>query len=319
MLTLRQIEVIRAIMITGTVGDAARMLNVSSPGVSRAMKHAESTLGFKLFHRKGGRYTPTLEAKDIFAQVNSVYDKVEDLQYVIAKLKKGEDVALSIGAVPSLATVMVPRAIADIRRRYPDLSIALDIIKVEDATDYLLMGKGEAVAMSYRFDHAMLLFEPLAEGQLKCVVPVGHPLASRAVVSVKDIAKYPLIGIDPGDPYGRIMARHFHEANLDYNVIVQARFGFTVAALVEQGLGIAVLDEFTIAARNWPGTVAIDISEPTKFQTYIASRKDATLSSYCTRFVQLLRTHMTAKPRPATVPLKPLKPLIETRRVAQKK
>ncbi|HJZ42419.1 MAG TPA: shikimate dehydrogenase [Hyphomicrobiaceae bacterium] len=70
MLTLRQIEVIRAIMITGSVGGAARLLNVSSPGISRVMKHAEALLGLKLFSKKGGRYTPTREASDIFTQIN---------------------------------------------------------------------------------------------------------------------------------------------------------------------------------------------------------------------------------------------------------
>jgi len=79
MLTLRQIEVIRAIMITGSVGGAARLLNVSSPGISRVMKHAEGLLGVKLFGRKGGRYTPTREASDICTQINGVYDKVGDL------------------------------------------------------------------------------------------------------------------------------------------------------------------------------------------------------------------------------------------------
>ena len=60
MLTLRQIEVIRAIMVTGTVGGAARLLNVSSPGISRIMKHAERrSVGVKLFSRRGGRYSPT--------------------------------------------------------------------------------------------------------------------------------------------------------------------------------------------------------------------------------------------------------------------
>ena len=91
MLTLRQIEVIRAIMITGSVGGAARLLNVSSPGISRVMKHAEGLLGLKLFSRKGGRYTPTREAADIFAQINGVYDKVEDLAFVIKRLKHGAD------------------------------------------------------------------------------------------------------------------------------------------------------------------------------------------------------------------------------------
>ena len=80
MLTLRQIEVIRAIMVTGTVGGAARLLNVSSPGISRVMKHAEASVGVKLFSRRGGRYTPTPQANAIFNQINSVYDKVEDLQ-----------------------------------------------------------------------------------------------------------------------------------------------------------------------------------------------------------------------------------------------
>src|SRR5215212_877939 len=94
MLTLRQIEVIRAIMVTGTVGGAARLLNVSSPGISRVMKHAETMLGLKLFSRRHGRYTPSPEARDIFNQVNAVYDKVGDLQYVIRRL------------VPSISNVM---------------------------------------------------------------------------------------------------------------------------------------------------------------------------------------------------------------------
>ena len=52
MLTLRQIEVIRAIMITGTIAGAAKLLNVSAPGISRLMKHTERSLRLKLFERR---------------------------------------------------------------------------------------------------------------------------------------------------------------------------------------------------------------------------------------------------------------------------
>ncbi|MGA8448011.1 MAG: LysR family transcriptional regulator, partial [Roseiarcus sp.] len=48
MLTLRQIEVIRAVMLTGTIAGAARLLNVAAPGLSRLMKHTEDSLGAKL-------------------------------------------------------------------------------------------------------------------------------------------------------------------------------------------------------------------------------------------------------------------------------
>lgn len=48
MITLRQIEVIRAVMVTGTIVGAARLLSVSAPGISRLMKYTEDTLGFRL-------------------------------------------------------------------------------------------------------------------------------------------------------------------------------------------------------------------------------------------------------------------------------
>ncbi|HJQ60252.1 MAG TPA: LysR family transcriptional regulator [Vineibacter sp.] len=292
MLTLRQIEVIRAIMVTGTVGNAARLLNVSSPGVSRVMKHAESALGMRLFSRRNGRYTPTPEARDIFTQINGVYDKVEDLQYVIKRLAHGSDSELKIGSVPSIANVMVPRAISGVRRRFPNLLIDIDVLKIEEAIDYLLLGKGEVVAMSYRYEHPMLSFEKLAEGRLCCVVPARHPLAHRDSVSAREIVKHPLIGIDPNDPYGRVMAGIFARHALNYSVSIRARFGSTVCALVTNGLGIAIVDEFTVAGGNWPDIRQLAIEEDTRFQTYVARRKDATLSSYCETFIAALRHEM---------------------------
>lgn len=292
MLTLRQIEVIRAIMVTGTVGGAARLLNVSSPGISRVMKHAEGMLGLKLFSRRQGRYLPTPEARDIFSQISGVYDKVEDLQYVIERLKRGADSELKVGSVPSISNVMVPRAIASVRRRFPNLRIDVDVLKIEEAIDYLLLGRGEVVAVSYKYDHPMLTFEPLGEGRLLCIVPQGHPLAGREAVSAAEIVKYPLIGIDPNDPYGRIMAGIFLRQQLAYEVIIKARFGSTVCALVTNGLGIAVIDEFTVAGGNWPGIRAIPISEPTAFQAYFAFRRDATFSGFCQHFIDALRGEM---------------------------
>jgi DNA-binding transcriptional LysR family regulator len=294
MLTLRQIEVIRAIMVTGTVGGAARLLNVASPGVSRVMKHAETSVGVKLFNRKGGRYSPTREANAIFNEINGVYDKVKDLQFIISRIKRGANIELKIGSVPSIANAMVPRAIADVHKAFPNLVIDIDILKIEDAIDYLLLGKGELAVLSSKTDHPMLAHTPLARGRLKCIVPEGHVLSRRSRVSANEIVKHPLIGVDPNDPYGRIMAGIFSNNALQYEVTIRARFGSAVCALVSQGLGIAIIDEFTLAANNWPKIRALDIVEPTAFQTYVAHRKDVAVSSYGARFVSCLRTQMEA-------------------------
>jgi DNA-binding transcriptional LysR family regulator len=200
MMTLRQVEVIRAVMVTGTIGGAARLLNVSAPGISRLVKYTEKSLGIRFFQRQNGRYFPTPEARNIFEQINSVYEKMDDLTEIIGKIGRGDLSELRIGSVPSICQVMVPRAIEQVRRRYPELRIDINILKIEEAVDYLLLDRGDCVAMSSRLEHPGLDFLPLASGELYCIVPEGHELAGRSEVSTAEITRYPLIGIDPNDP-----------------------------------------------------------------------------------------------------------------------
>jgi DNA-binding transcriptional LysR family regulator len=204
---------------------------------------------------------------------------------------------LRVGSVPSIAQVMVPRAIEGVRRRYPDLRIDIDVLKIEEAIDYLLLGRGDCVAMSYRLDHSGLDFLPLASGELFCIVPNGHELAGREKISATEIVRYPLIGIDPTDPYGRILAGLFSRKKLNYDITIRARFGTTVCALVKAGLGIAVIDEFTVADRGFLGVELLRIAEPTRFDTYVAVKRGAQLSPYMEHFISCLRSEMQSPGR----------------------
>lgn len=291
-LTLRQVEVLRAVMVSGTLAGAAKVLNVAAPGLSRLVKYTEQSLGFQLFERQQGRLVPTAMSKAIFEQINAVFDKVEDLRYVIQKLDAGTTQELRIGSVPSISSVMVPRAVEKLRRRHPDLKLEINILKTEEAIDFLLLGKGEMAAMSYRLDHPALSSALLASGELFCIVPEGHELASRTVVSAKEIVRHPLIGIDPSDPYGRIMADIFNRNAMSYDITIRARFGSTVCALVRAGLGIAVIDQFTVADEAVPGIRVLRIEEPTNFDTWITTKIGAPVSSFGQNFIALLRREM---------------------------
>lgn len=245
---------------------------------------------------------PTPEAKDIFEQINGVYKKVDDLHYTLARIERGGDVEIKIGSVPSICHVMVPRAIERLRRKHPDLLIDINVLKIEEALDYLLLGRGEIVAMSYKLDHPGIDFMPLAVGELVCIVPNGHELATRSSVSAREIAERPLIGIDPNDPYGRIMSEIFSRQGLGYDMRIKARFGTTVCSLVRAGLGIAVIDQFTVAHGSMQGIAAIPIEEPTQFQTYVAIKNDRAPSLYAETFVTLLRDEMNAVVAPQWLP-----------------
>src|ERR1700739_5131703 len=111
MMTLRQVEVIRAVMVTGTIGGAAKLLNVSAPGISRLVKYTERSLGIRFFHRQNGRYFPTPEARNIFEQINGVYKKVDDLSEIISKIGRGELSELRIGSGAAFPPRMGARAL----------------------------------------------------------------------------------------------------------------------------------------------------------------------------------------------------------------
>lgn len=291
-LTLRQIEVIRSVLVAGTIAGAARLMNVAQPGVSRTIKHIESSIGIKLFVKKAGRYVPTTEARDVFLQLEEVHRKVDQLQYSIAHLERGRGMELSLGSVPSIANVMVPQAMERILQDYPELKINFEILKIEEAIDYLLLGRGEVVAMSCRLEHPSITFQPLASGQLVCIAAREHAIATRQSISAREIIRYPLIGIDRKDPYGAIITSIFDQQKLEYQMAIKARFGTTVCTLVKRNLGIAVVDAFTVADMPKEALAIIPIEEETHFQTYIAYRTDAALSSYAERFVKVLKKEM---------------------------
>lgn len=292
MLTLRQIEVIRAIMLAGTVNGAAKLLNVSAPGVSRVMKHAEDVLGVRLFSRRHGRFMPTAEVKGIVDQINEVYRKVENLQFSIDTLKRGASAVFSFASVPSISQYVMPRAVKRLAHKYPDLVMNIDILKIEEAIDYLLLKRGELVAMSYRLDHPGIVFHPLAKGVLVAIVSEEHPLASRAEVSVGELARCRIIGIDAQDPYGKIIANVFTKNGYPFELSVKARFAHTVLSLVRQNLGIAVIDEFSVATPTIPGVVRLPIAEPTEFEAYVAINADMPESIFADETIRIMREEM---------------------------
>jgi DNA-binding transcriptional LysR family regulator len=113
-------------MATGSVSGAARLLNVAQPGISRALKYLESSLGLSLFIRQGGGYVPAAEARDIFNQVQEVYAKLENLRNAVLQLQRGCNVELSIGSVPSIAHAMVPMALARLKKQFPDIRMNVE-------------------------------------------------------------------------------------------------------------------------------------------------------------------------------------------------
>ncbi|MFN3799532.1 MAG: LysR family transcriptional regulator, partial [Sphingobium yanoikuyae] len=204
MLTVRQIEIFRAVMITKTVSGAARMLGTSQPGLSRMLGHMEDRLQFRLFDRTRGRLVPTQEAGVLFEEIERIYKGFDDLAHVIRRLAKGEDKTFRVGASPSLGHSILPQMLARLSANYPGLTIQFDILSVEQAIDYLALQRGEYALTVFPIDHPNILSSRIGAGRMVCAVPSHHPLADRDRIGVADLAGAQLQSFRPDTPHGRI-------------------------------------------------------------------------------------------------------------------
>ena len=301
-ITLRQIEVIRAVMLRGTISGAAEFLNVSAPGISRLIKHTEESLGVRLFERRAGLFVPSVEASRVFDQIREVYRGVENLQSSIGSLKKGADAALAFASAPSVAQFIAARTIKTIRAQYPDLFIDLNILKIEETIDYLLLERGEFVIMSSFIQNPAVDCEALAQGPIVVILPEGHRLASKSQITVQDLADEPLIGIDPADPYGALMEAPFRAAGVPMRHAMRGRFAQTLVSLVRHGLGVAVIDGFSVAEVYLPGLVRRPLAGAPALTVYAVRKKGRVLSGFADFAIQQFRRELARAERSLAAP-----------------
>lgn len=84
---LRHIEIIHAIMASGSISGAARRLNVSQPNISRVLAHAEQQLGFALFDRRPSGLLPTARAQRLMPEIDQLYQHLQRIDQLAQRLR----------------------------------------------------------------------------------------------------------------------------------------------------------------------------------------------------------------------------------------
>ncbi|MBS0344432.1 MAG: LysR family transcriptional regulator, partial [Proteobacteria bacterium] len=201
-MNLRQIEVFRAIMLAGSVTDAARLLHVSQPGVSRMLGHIELQLGLTLFERSRGKLRPTPEAQALFAEVERVYQGVQRVDERARDLRTGGGLTLRVLASPSTALEIVPKAVSALAQRFPTARIYMETQLVREMVAQLVRGEADIAVSTLPIDNALLTGEVVGHWSLACVFRRDHAFAGRRRVGMKDITGERLIAFSPDTPQG---------------------------------------------------------------------------------------------------------------------
>ena len=251
---LRHIEVFNAIMLTGSVSAAARLINVTQPAVSRTLQHAEIQLGFALFQRAKGRLTPTTEALTLFPHIERLFAQLDEVQRLAASLRGGHVAGeLRILTVLALSYEVLPRALARFKRKHPDIVINVESLHSPQIVSALMLQEADVGFVFSSLAHPALAQEHLADSAMVCVVPKGL-LPARKLrlgrLSLSDLAEVPVINLDARDPVGTRLSQACREAGVGLSSYVTVQTYHAALAMAHHGLGVALVDGCTAVSAD---------------------------------------------------------------------
>ncbi|QYN01160.1 LysR family transcriptional regulator [Pseudomonas protegens] len=271
---LRHIEIFQAIRQTGSISGAAQLLHVSQPAVTKVLQHAELQLGFPLFLRVRGKLQPTPEALELEREVDKVSESLQGVRRLAQNLRRAPGHSLRIGATPALALALLPPAISEWTRLYPDSLCELSSAHSRELVQNLLMREIDLALTLQPPDHPGLSAQPLAQGVLVALAPLGFwPEHSRGQpLALQELADAPLIGLSSADPLSARLDSYLKSVEPPPRVSIAVQTYSLARAMVESGAGLALIDPFTALGASTANTAIRPLSPPLPITLYAVTR-----------------------------------------------
>lgn len=260
---LRHIEVFQAILQTGSVTAAADLLNISQPAASKALKHAELQLGFRLFNRVRGKLEPTVEARILRNKTESLSADLQSLRRLASNLKQGAEKTLRLVSTPALAQQLLPMALSQWRKRHAGVSCELATQHSAEMIQRLLLREADIGLTLQLVEHPGLQCELLAQGCMQLIAPAGCWSKEQCdePVYLQDLAGAPLIGLDTRDALGGLIGEHLRALQPAPKINTWVQTYQLAGALVMAGQGMALVDPLTARVAAMGGA-QIRVLEP---------------------------------------------------------
>lgn len=170
---------------------AARVLHVSQPSISGAIKQLEESFGQTLIIRhKGQGITPTPYGRQLMIRSKQMLNMANNLYSDCTTEAAG---SVLLGSFTDISPYYLPEILREMQQRYPDIETRIINASLNEIPAALKRGDLD-VAITY----GVLQEEGLIYERLKTVTPhamlaASHPLAALERVPLTDLLKHPFV------------------------------------------------------------------------------------------------------------------------------
>lgn len=240
-MNLRQVEAFQAIMITGSVTQAARALFVSQPAVSRLIADLERGIGFKLFERKSRKLIATEEGRALYQEVQRAFVGLGQIEEAARAIRQFQIGQLRLITIPILASRILPEFMALFLRQYPGCSASLEVRPSHRIPEWVVSQRCDLGISTLPFENPAITVQPLLRGDSVCILPEGHRLTDLSEIQASDLEGETFISYRQDSMSRFRIDEIFHKAGVTRVTTLEARTSDAICGLVAVGLGVAVI------------------------------------------------------------------------------
>lgn len=236
---ISQIRAVVAVAERGNFSEAALDLRLTQPAVSHAIATLEDELGVPLFAR--GRYGAVLTpaGERVLHHARQAMLHLEMMQEE-ANLHKGlHGGHVRVAAFSSVATHLLPKAIAQFHDQYPDVAVTIienpSYLEVEN---YLREGNADIGVTYLPVSDEFTAWEIVRDEYVALLPPKAKIYSSQ--ITWEDIAKYSPV-ILSCLPCGKSLHQQLKQLAPFLNTTSNIQEDSTIVSMVNQGLTAAIL------------------------------------------------------------------------------
>jgi len=240
-LTLRDLEAFRGVARFGSFTRAARALNMSQPALTVRIHHLEDALGVRLLDRTTRSVALTDVGREFLPTVERVLGEIDAVMLNVRGLMEGRRGQVTVAALPSVASTLLPGTIAAFKVRHPGITVRVRDGVAERVSAHVKSGEADFGIGSPTRRDPDLRVSPLMQDSLGVAFRPGHPLERRKQVRLRDLLGCPLILLDGDHSVRVLIERAFESIGRPVAPAYEASYVPTALGLAKAGLGVAVI------------------------------------------------------------------------------
>lgn len=265
MLDVRRMQLLRAVVTSGSVTSAAGNLGYTPSAISQQLAVLEREAGIPLLERVGRGVRATAAGQLLTEHAAILSRNLTDAENALKDLKEGRTGSLSVRYFATAGVALVPPSVSRLRAEHPGLQIDLKLLDPLESLPEVECGNVDVAIVLHPNidpDRRGLSVVHLLSDPLQAVLPVGHRLAAKRVLDLTDLADEPWVNCEGQQgPCLEVVRDACAAAGFAPHVAVEAEDYPTGQGFVAAGLGVALMPRLGLDATH-SGVVVRRVRRP---------------------------------------------------------